>query len=63
MIEYGWKQLSQWDLAPDDAYIKYVNNETELSKATCTYMLVEWTYQGRGVMRYEYVHIFISRSD
>ena len=53
--EYGWEQLSQWDLAPHDAHIEYVDIQTGLSKATCRYMLVERTYQGNGCMKCKYI--------
>lgn len=55
MSKYGWKQLSQWDMAPDDAHIEYKSVETGLSKAICRYMLVEWTYQGSGIMKFKYI--------
>ena len=53
--DYKWSQLSQWDVPPDDACIKYMGADTGLSKSTCRYMLVKSTDMGGGYMRSEYV--------
>ena len=55
MDNYGWAQLSQWDIPPIDAYVESKTIETGLSKATCSFMLVKRIDQGGGYMRSEYV--------
>jgi len=52
---YTWRQLSQWDLAPDDAYILHKNVKTNLSKTVCRYMLVKETKQTNDTLSYSYV--------
>jgi len=53
--EYGWKQLSQWDIPPKDAYINYMRVKTGLSEEICTYILVKRTDQGDKYAQYKYV--------
>jgi hypothetical protein len=52
---YGWGSLSQWDTPPKDAHIESRMVNTGLSKAVCSFMLVNRTDQGGGYLRCEYV--------
>lgn len=55
MDNYGWSQLSQWEIPPTDAHVESKTVETGLSKEICSFMLVKRTDQGGGYMRCEYV--------
>jgi len=41
MNDFEWRQLSQWDFAPDGAYIEYKDVSTGISKGACRFMLVK----------------------
>ena len=52
---YGWSSVSQWDVPPTDAVIKTRQVNTGLSKACCSYMLVNRIDTGNGYLRCQYV--------
>ena len=40
MVGYKWSQIPMWHPVPDEAYLKYVDVVTGLSKETCSFVLV-----------------------
>ena len=44
-----------WETPPDDAHIERKNIDTDLSKAICSFMLVNRVDTGNGYLRCEYV--------
>ena len=51
MKKYKWKQISQWDVIKNEYFTQSKKVKTNLSSATCTYLLVEQIDMGKGYIK------------